>query len=63
MPSGGVLARMRDPRYQAVAGIWHLAFRTPPLDALSLPDSLISIECTSGPVLLAESRPVRTTVA
>lgn len=39
----------------AVAGVSHLAFRTPPLDHRPLPDSLIPIESAAGQALLAES--------
>jgi hypothetical protein len=40
----------------AASGVWNLAFRTPPLNPLPLPDGLISIESPTGRELLAESR-------
>ncbi|MDP3937620.1 MAG: phytochelatin synthase family protein [Deltaproteobacteria bacterium] len=40
----------------AAAGVWHMAFRTPPVDLLPLPEDLVAIETAPGQQLLAESR-------
>ena len=39
-----------------IAGVGYLAFRTPPVDPLPLPKSLISIDSAAGQALLAESQ-------
>ncbi len=39
----------------AVAGVSHLAFRTPPFDPRPVLDALIPIESAAGQALLAES--------